>query len=150
MIRGLLGTRATVVSDINLILQITILFVLLAVTVRARKRGLSTQRALLAVAVTLNVVLLIAVMNPSFFRIFPFAVRNPGAPVPRLLWPHVLVGIVAELTGVYLIASGELDSGSTMRLGPFRWTPRRVLGVMLFLWTLALIVGIAIYSRLYM
>jgi hypothetical protein len=150
MLRGLLGTRATVVSDINLILQITVLFVLLAVTVRARKRGLSAQRALLAVAVMLNAVLIIAIMNPSFFRIFPFAVRNPGAPVPRLLWPHVLLGIVAELAGVYLIASKELDSDSPMGLGPFRWTPRRVLGVMLFLWTLALMVGLVIYSRLYM
>ena len=150
MLRGLLGTRATVVSDINLILQIAVLFVLLVVTARARTRGLSTQRVLLTVAVVLNAVLIIAVMNPSFFRIFPFAVRNPGAPVPTLLWPHVLLGIVAELTGVYLIASGKLDSDSTMRLGPFRWTPLRVLGLMLFLWTLALMVGMAIYSRLYL
>jgi len=127
-----------------------VLLVLFAVVVRARNRGLSTQRALLAVAVMLNAVLIIAIMNPSFFRIFPFAVRNPGAPVPRLLWPHVLVGVVAELAGVCLIASEQLDSDSTMRLGPFRCKPRRVLGVMLFLWTLALIVGLAIYSRLYM
>ncbi len=150
MLRGLLGTRATIVSDINLILQITVLFVLLAITLRARKRGLSAQRRLLAVAVMLNAVLIIAVMNPSFFRIFPFAVRNPGAPVPRLLWPHVVVGVVAELTGVYLIACEQLDSDSTMRVGPFRCKPRRVLGVMLFLWTLALVVGVVIYSRLYM
>lgn len=150
MLRGLLGTRATIVSDINLILQITVLFVLLAITVRARQRGLSAQRRLLAVVVMLNAVLIIAVMNPSFFRIFPFAVRNPGAPVPRLLWPHVVVGVVAELTGVYLIACEQLDSDSTMRVGPFRCKPRRVLGVMLFLWTLALVVGVVIYSKLYM
>ncbi len=149
MSRGFLGTQATLVADINLILQIVILIVLMISTLQARKRGLSAHRTLLAIAVMLNAVLIIAIMNPSFFRILPFALHNPGAPVPTLLWPHVSMGVVAELIGVYLVLSTNLDWGSSPRLQQRQRRVRTALRIMLLLWALALAIGLAVYFRLY-
>jgi len=138
-----LGTNATLVADINLILQLVIIIVLLANAVQARQRGLGSGHALLSLAVILNALLIIAVMNPSFFRILPFAVRNPGAPVPILLWPHMLLGATAELTGVYLMLTSNLGASNSARA-------RRVLPrLMLLCWAVALAVGLAVYIRLY-
>lgn len=143
MLRGLLGTNATLVADINLILQLVIIVVLLANAVQARQRGLGVRRTLISLAVVLNALLIIAVMNPSFFRILPFAVRNPGAPVPILLWPHVLLGATGELIGVYLMLTSNLAASNSAR-------PRRVvLRLMLLCWAVALAVGLAVYIRLY-
>jgi hypothetical protein len=150
MPRGLLGTRATVVADINLILQVIILVLLVASTLQARRRGLGSRRTLTSIAVALNAVLIIAIMNPSFFRILPFALRNPGAPVPTWLWPHFLMGVSAELIGVYLIVSTNLDWESSASAGPVRRRMHSLARVMLLLWALALAIGLVIYRTLYM
>jgi uncharacterized membrane protein YozB (DUF420 family) len=149
MRRGLLGTNATIVADINLVLQLIILALLIVSTLVGRRRGVSTRRTLMSIAVTLNAVLIIAVMNPSFFRILPFAVRNPAGPVPSLLWPHVLLGAPAELLGVYLVASANLDWDRTAQPGPVRRTARTLFRILLLFWTAALIIGLAVYSTLY-
>jgi uncharacterized membrane protein YozB (DUF420 family) len=149
MPRGLLGTRATLVADINLILQIIVLIVLIVSTLQARRRGLSTRRTLTMIAVMLNAFLIVAIMNPSFFRILPFALRNPGAPVPTWLWPHVVLGASAELIGVYLIVSSNLDWDSSTSGGPVRRRMRNLARFMLLLWALALAVGLVIYRTLY-
>jgi uncharacterized membrane protein YozB (DUF420 family) len=149
MPRGLLGTRATLVADINLILQIIVLIVLIVSTFLARRRGLGTRRTLTMIVVMLNAVLIVAIMNPSFFRILPFALRNPGARVPTWLWPHVQLGASAELIGVYLIVSSNLDWDSSASGGPVRRRMRNLARFMLLLWALALAIGLVIYGLLY-
>jgi hypothetical protein len=149
MSRGLLGTRATLVADINLILQIVILIVLVLGTFRARRRGVRAGRTWLSIAVVCNAVLIIAVMNPSFFRILPFALDYPLAPVPKLLWPHVLMGSVAGLIGVSLAVSTNLDWGRSWQVGRLKWTTRSAWYIMLLLWSLALVIGLVVYFRLY-
>jgi uncharacterized membrane protein YozB (DUF420 family) len=145
--RGLLGTRANVVADVNLLLQGAILIVLLVGLLRSRTRGLGAFRALMSAAVALNAVLIIAIMNPAFFRILPFALSNPLAPTPVLLWPHVAIGITAELIGVYLAVSGNLERDPGPDAG--RRKPVALVGILLFLWASALAVGIAVYLRRY-
>jgi hypothetical protein len=149
MPRGLLGTRATLVADLNLILQIIVLVVLTASALQARRRGLRTHRTLTSIAVVLNAVLIIAIMNPSFFRILPFALRNPGAPVPTWLWPHVLIGALAELIGVYLVVSTNLNWDAATLGGPVRRRMRNLTRLMLVLWALTLAIGLVIYRTLY-
>jgi len=145
--RGLLGTRANVVFDINLIVQVVILLVLLVGLLRSRGRGWSAFRSFMNAAVALNAILIIAIMNPAFFRILPFALRNPLAPTPILLWPHLLIGLTAELLGVYLALSGSLNWDSDP--GTRKRTVGAVVGVLLLLWFLALAVGVAVYLRRY-
>ncbi|MBM4430444.1 MAG: hypothetical protein FJ026_08885 [Chloroflexi bacterium] len=150
MTRGLLGTRATLVADLNLILQIVILIVLAISVFQGRRRGMDRGRILVTVAVAINAVLIIAVMNPSFFRILPFALHHPAARGPRLVFPHVVLGTLAELTGVYLVLSPNRDSAQTPHLQPTSLTTRTAFRVMLVLWAAALVIGLLVYSVLYM
>jgi hypothetical protein len=145
-----LGTQATLVADLNLILQIFILALLAISLFEGRRRGMDRGRILVTAAVAINAVLIIAVMNPSFFRILPFALQNPGARGPRVVWPHIVLGTLAELIGVYLAISTNLDSGRPLRLQPATLTTRATFRVMFLLWMAALALGLVIYSVLYM
>jgi uncharacterized membrane protein YozB (DUF420 family) len=142
---GILGTGATLVANINLILQIVILVVLTIGAFQARRGRLDAHHTLMTAAVIINAVLIIAIMNPSFFRILPFALDYPGAPGPKVMWPHVALGAVAELLGAYLVIRLKLDPSRASDLGNLR----RVMVVTLLLWTTALVVGIAVYIVLH-
>ena len=144
MPRGLLGTRATLVADINLILQVAIVITLALNLLQSRRYGRGAGPVLVHVAVIVNAALIIAIMNPSFFRIFPFAVGSPTAPVPILLWPHMILGTAAELIGVYVILSSGADRKRASN------SRRSTIRLLLVLWIMALAVGLAVYYRLYM
>ena len=143
MPRGLLGTNATLVADLNLIVQVTVLVLLAYATARSWHRGLDTQRVIITIAVLINAVLIISVMNPSFFRILPFALRRPVGRIPVFLWPHVVVGLSAELVGVLWLLSSSLNGG--MRRDS--WS--KALRVMVLLWAVAFAIGVVVYLRLY-
>ncbi len=143
---GFLGTRATLVADINLILQVVVLIVLSAGAFQARRRNFDSHRLLMTAAVIANAALIIAIMNPSFFRILPFGLRSPGARRPTVMWPHVLVGTLAELMGVYIVIRTNVEQ-STASSWPGMM---RVMLITLLLWLVALVGGITLYSVWYM
>jgi uncharacterized membrane protein YozB (DUF420 family) len=142
MSSGILGTRATLVADINLLVQTALFFILVIAALQARNRRYDSHRTLMTVAVVINAAAIVAVMNPSFFRVLPFAVRNPDAPGPTVMWPHVALGAVAELMGAFLVIRLGLEPASAPRL-------RRVMAVTLLLWLAALVVGFALYYMWY-
>jgi len=138
---GILGTRATLVADINLILQIVILMMLTIGAFQAKKGRLDVHHKLMTAAVIINGVAIMAIMNPSFFRVLPFALRNPGAPGPTVMWPHVAIGTLAELMGAYVIIRLNLDPSRTSRLGNLKW----IMVITFLLWIAALAVGFTVY-----
>ncbi|MBC7262022.1 MAG: DUF420 domain-containing protein [Chloroflexi bacterium] len=135
---GIFGTKATLIADINLISQVVILAILAIGVFQAKARKFQAHHTLMTVAVVANAVLIIAIMNPSFFRILPFALRNPGADKPTVLWPHMLFGAVAELLGVYIVLAANTGRPDKQH---FKWLMR----ITFFLWVLALIAGIVLY-----
>jgi uncharacterized membrane protein YozB (DUF420 family) len=138
MSSGILGTRATLVADINLLVQIALFFILVTAAWQGRNRRYEAHLRLMRVAVIINAVAIIAVMNPSFFRVLPFAARNPGAPGPTAMWPHVALGAIAELMGAYVVIRLGVDPRSAPRL-------RGVMLLTLVLWLAALLAGSAVY-----
>jgi hypothetical protein len=60
------------------------------------------------------------------------------------------MGVSAELIGVYLIVSTNLDWESSASAGPVRRRMHSLARVMLLLWALALAIGLVIYRTLYM
>lgn len=139
--RGIFGTRASFVADMNLILQIMILGILGWGVFQAKIRKFQTHHTWMTVAVVANATLIVAIMNPSFFRILPFALRNPGADKPTVLWPHMLLGAVAELLGVYIVLAANMKTPDTPHRQSLKWLMR----ITFFLWVLALIAGIILY-----
>ncbi len=143
--RGFFGTRASLVADVNLVVQVGILLVLAVGLFQNRNRGWSAWRALVSSVVALQALLIIAVMNPSLTRSLPFAIRNPFAAGPRFLWVHVAIGTVAELIGAFLVlSSSQVPSAKNEQA-----RTRRVLAIMLVLWTVALLFGCALYLTRY-
>lgn len=139
--RGIFGTRASLVADINLILQIVILGILSWGVFQAKRRKFQVHHTLMTVAVITNAALIVAVMNPSFFRILPFALRNPGADKPTVLWPHMVLGAVAEVLGIYTVLASNSGALEPSRRRMFTWLMRTTF----LLWVLAFVVGIVLY-----
>lgn len=138
---GILGTRANWAADLNLIVQIVLLVVLFAGRVQAKKRKLNVHHTWMTAIVTINAVMIIAIMNPAFFRLLPLAGRNPGAPEPTPPWPHVVVGALAELMGLYAVLWMRMDLPELLRMRNIKWFMR----ITFLLWALALLGGIVLY-----
>jgi len=138
---GIFGTKASLVADTNLILQVVILLMLLLGVFQAKRRKFQAHHTWMTVAVIANAALIIAVMNPSFFRILPFALRNPGANKSTVIWPHMLLGAIAELLGVYLVLATNMGASDISHRRNFKWLMR----ITFSLWVLALAVGIVLY-----
>jgi uncharacterized membrane protein YozB (DUF420 family) len=141
---GILGTRAHWAVDLNLIVQVALLVVLVAGLVQAKKRNLRVHHAWMTAIVVINAVFVIAVMNPAFFRILPSALGNPVTPELVLPFPHVLVGGLAELMGIYAVLWMRTDLESR-RPRNMKW----FMCITFLLWALALVGGIVIYWVLY-
>ena len=143
---GILGTRATLVADANLILQVVMLVMLLFAALQAKRGNLQLHCTLMTVVVVANGVAIIAIMNPAFFRSLPYALGYPGARGPRVLWPHVVAGTLSEAMGVYVVIAMRWgNSGSGGRLRNPKWTMR----ITALLWTVSLVAGIVVYYLRY-
>jgi len=147
MSTGILGTRATWVADVNLILQVAMFLVLLFAALQAKRRNLELHRTLMIALVVTNAVAIIAIMNPSFFRSLPYALSHCGARGPRILWPHVAVGTVAELMGIYFVIVSK--GGTSIQLARER-NLGRVMRITVLLWTVSLVLGVMSYCVRYM
>lgn len=147
MSKGFLGTQATLVADINLILQIAMWLLLVFGVVQAKRRHYRTHARILSTVVGLGVVLFVTVMDPAFFRALPFIVQNPGAPRPFALWMHAILGLGGELLGAYILIATQwgkaVQEGFTPRV---RWAMR----VGAVLWSGALVAGVWLYYLRYM
>ena len=141
MSSGILGTRAGLVADVNLLVQVLLLAVLIFGALQARRGIRDTHQWLMTGAVIINAAAIILVMNPSFFRALPSALRDPGSLRSMLLWPHMIVGVLAELMGVYIAIRTRVEAS-----GPAGW--RAAIPTMVvtwFLWVLAAAVGMGLY-----
>jgi hypothetical protein len=146
MSTGILGTRAGLVADVNLLVQVTLLAVLTLGALQARRGRPDTHQWLMTGAVIVNAAAIILVMNPSFFRALPSTLRNPGSLRSMLIWPHMIIGALAELLGVYIAIRTRVEIS-----GPVGW--RRAIPTMAItwlLWVLAAAVGVGLYVVSYL
>lgn len=138
---GILGTRASWAADLNLLAQIVLLVVLIVGRVQAKKRQLVAHHTWMTAMVVANAVLIIAVMNPAFFRLLPSALSDPGSTQTIAIWAHASLGAAAELIGVYAVLSMRMDVPESWRIRNVKWFMR----IAFLLWALALVVGIVLY-----
>jgi hypothetical protein len=144
---GILGTRATLVADANLILQITMLIVVCLAVSQAKRRSFKLHCTLMTIVVVANAAAIIGIMNPAFFRSLPFALRDPWARRPMALWPHVMAGTLAQVMGVYVvIAMRKAGFRSTAPSHHLKWAMR----ITALLWTASLTAGAMLYYVRYM
>jgi uncharacterized membrane protein YozB (DUF420 family) len=143
---GFLGTRANWAVDLNLIVQIVLLVGLVVGRIKAKRRDLTGHHAWMTAIVAVNAVMIIAIMDPAFFRLLPLVWRRLGAAGPMLLWAHVGVALVAELMGLYAVLWVRTDLPQLVRTHHLKWFMR----INFLLWTLALVGGLVLYWARYM
>ncbi len=138
---GIFGTRAGFVADVNLILQITLLITLCVGALQARRGRFDAHQRLMTVAVIANAAAIVFVMNPSFVRALPSALRDTASIRSLTLWPHMLLGLLAELLGVYVVIRGNAATS-----GPSSWSSmKRTMLITWLLWAAAGVAGIVLY-----
>ena len=143
--RGFLGTQASWAADLNLLAQIALLVLLILAVLRVKKGDLATHHTWMTAVVIINAVLIVAVMNPTFFRVLPAAIRDPSLK-PRMMLPHFLVGTLAELLGLYAVVAVRMDLPLTLQVR----SQKRLMRILAVLWTLSLVGGIALYVWWYL
>jgi uncharacterized membrane protein YozB (DUF420 family) len=120
--------------------QIVLLILVCVGALQARRRDWNTHRWWMTVAVIIQATVIVFVMNPSFFRALPSTWGNSEDTRLIVMWPHMVLGVMAELLGVYIVLRSQMDSPTTP------WpSKKRMMQATLVLWLVALLGGMALY-----
>ena len=141
---GFLGTTASNIVDINLILQVLIIIFLTAGYIIARRASFIDHGKLMSVAVFLNIISFIFVMLPSLIEgagAFVSSPTNPGVIISAI---HILVGGYALSSGIYFVNRWRFSKSYQRCLGNRRWMRWTA-----SLWAMATLTGIAFYYYYY-
>lgn len=136
---GLLGTRASVLADLNLLFQVAFLMILLAGYSFGKKKtpdSLKKHGRVMSVLVALNALSILLVMGPSFFLNLSAVAGEVSAIGFPLTLVHHLIGLFAEILGAVLVFK---------KFGKVRTWMR----ITFTLWTVAVILGIGFYVIYY-
>jgi len=146
--KGLLGTGATFVADLNLIVQVAMGIALLAGTLLARRKRYAAHGVCQTMVLLLNLAMITLVMWPSFHtQVMPRLPARLGRGYYAVATSHAALGIVAELFGFYIV----LVAGTNIvprRLRFQRW--RLWMRAELALWWGVMLTGIGTYYVWYM
>ena len=142
--QALLGTRLA--ADINLIAQIVLLIGLWIGFYYARTRQIPRHANMQTAMVMANLVFVFLVMIPSFYQ-YVILGGTTGGIVAQLMLLHGVLGLIAQLSGVYLVVHMRTQ------FLPARFRVRNfklVMQVTLGLWTIIFVLGIGIYFYRYL
>lgn len=137
---GLLGTRAPVSSDLNLILQIALLVLLLTGFILGKRKtgsSLKLHGRLMTILVALNALSILLIMGPSLFTNFGAAVGEVSTFGFPLTLVHHSIGLIAEILGAVLVFK---------KFG----NVRRWMQTTFVFWFVALLFGIGFYIVYYL
>ncbi len=136
---GILGTKASLASDLNLLLQLIVL-VILIVGVKFGKekteKSLKTHGNVMTVMVVLNAIGILLVMLPSFATNLSAVLNEPSTIGFPLTYIHAFLGILAEGLGVVFVFKKFGNVRMWMRLTAA-------------FWLITIIFGISFYIRYY-
>ncbi|HYN87953.1 MAG TPA: DUF420 domain-containing protein, partial [Ardenticatenaceae bacterium] len=142
---GFLGTNARFLADLNLVLQILMAVVLVIGFFFIRRGNWRAHKYNQTIVVLTNLVLIIFIMvNTLVTQVLPESnqVGERRVWIPML---HGIMGLVAEILGIYLILRMNDLIPSALRVKNFK----RVMRVTLALWLLTAAVGVWVYTTLY-
>lgn len=142
---GIFGTNADLISDLNLILQIIILFVLLVSVMFAKRRDFRKHGSLMGLVVILNAISFFIVMGPSLIGNADLIQREFYSVGVLITLAHAVIGGLAEILGVWLVGEWLLRSSKTMACAG----RKKLMRAAVSLWFIAIISGISLYVIYY-
>jgi len=132
---------ALLIADGNLILQFVILALLFVGLFYKQKGKFVFHGSTMLIAVVLNAVSFFLVMWPSFVT-FDFSVLD--SPIKIMSLTHGILGGVAEILGVFLVAAWGLQKNVQSCI-----KRKMIMRITIILWLIALVLGILLYANLY-
>jgi len=141
---GFLGTGASNVADINLIVQLVIVVLLVAGWIYGRDKKTKLHGQLMVVAVIVNGGAIALVMVPSLVLGFGAITSNPLGPGPLVSVLHVIIGTVAWLTAAYLSWVWRLKPETVECFKRKKW-----MKPVLYTWLAAAVLGVVFYVYYY-
>lgn len=131
------------IGQVNLGLQIGILMLILIAFVLKTRHKYFIHGALMLVGVILNVVSFLLVMGPSLLS-FEIIRTQPLHDISLTTLTHGIIGGLALILGVIIVASWHLQSSTKNCM-----KTKRLMKPTIALWTIALVLGILLYTVLY-
>ncbi len=134
------------VANLNLVAQILMIAALWVGFYFARTKQIRKHRDVQTTVIISNIFLIAFVMITSFY-LFVIAGGTTGGIVAQLMMIHGLLGLIAELLGIYLVLRMRTQLiPPRFRVRNFRLVMRSTLG----LWTLIVVLGLGIYYFRYL
>ncbi len=136
VLMGLFGNSASIIVDVNLIIQwVIFVFLLLGYL---KRRELKTHGYLMVVATIINLVTTLLIMAPSL-------VLNSST-LPITVYPHAVVGILAILLGL-LFSFKFLTAWRSNQ--PLVCGTKRNMRIAFILWIVPVFFGTFLYAMIY-
>jgi hypothetical protein len=145
--QGFLGTVAPVYAELTLLLEFAMAMGLGIGALLARLGRFRPHAWCQSVIVLLNLAVILLTMIPSFrVHVYPKIPLKLGKAYYALATAHGALGTVTEVAGLYiLLAAGTEVLPQKLRITNYKVWMRMVL----VLWWLALLLGLATYGRWY-
>jgi uncharacterized membrane protein YozB (DUF420 family) len=142
---GLLGTKAGIQADLNLLLHLAILLLIVTGFTFARRKRFEIHEKWMFSGIVLVAISFFAWMAPSYignFHVIVDELYSPGVMVTNI---HVALGTVTGILAIYIILRMKFDL-------PQKFTVKRVKRLMrttFTLWWLTFIFGLSFYHIYY-
>jgi uncharacterized membrane protein YozB (DUF420 family) len=144
---GFLGTVAPLYAELTLLLEFAMAVGLGIGALLARLKRFRPHAWCQSVIVLLNLAVILLTMIPSFrVHVYPKIPQRLGKAYYALATTHAALGTVTEVAGLYiLLAAGTEVLPQKVRITNYKVWMRMVLA----LWWLVLLLGLATYGRWY-
>ncbi len=142
---GIFGTKAALITDLTLLIQIVAFILVLGAIAYSSKRKYKVHGSIMGAAVLLHFITFVASMGPSFVIFFTFFVAETFQSGVSAIWIHVFGGVISMILGFFLVLSWIRNVSS---LKPcFR--RKRIMYATLIFWAISLVFGIVAYILFY-
>jgi uncharacterized membrane protein YozB (DUF420 family) len=141
---GLFNSNAPFLADLNLLLQAVIFVLLIVSLVLKLKHNYMKHGTTMGIAVALNTVSVLVVMVPSLLSkkgIF----ENLSTRFALMTVSHAILGSLVEILGIFLLIAWIFNRHDMK----FCFKNKRIMRAAIFFWLVELILGVYIYTMLY-
>jgi uncharacterized membrane protein YozB (DUF420 family) len=141
---GLFNSNAPFLADLNLLLQVVIFVFLIVSLVLKLKHNYVKHGTTMGIAVALNAVSVLLVMAPSLLSkkgIF----ENLFTRFALVTVSHAILGSLVEILGIFLLIAWIFNRYNVK----FCFKNKRIMRATIFFWLVELILGVYIYTMLY-
>jgi len=143
---GLFNANAPVTADLNLLFQILILvFLVVGASLAKFRRRFMKHGAIMVVAMAMNTISIAIVMMPSLLSsrgLFSMPFTHPAL----VVFSHAIMGSLVEILGIWLITKWMFRNYGIKSCAQ----NRNIMRATIFLWFVELLLGIYVYTMLYL